>query len=592
LEDLLIRLKTSTPAERDSILASISVTHGSVSIPERAYELEIPTAQERAPTERNSQFESAIKPHHDGDTNSLDGDYDVSTFLSVDEVGQIAVFGPTSALYSGSPAKSSAAAAAIAADSSTAEPFRYQLIANAAIERQKEHQLRHLDFIRGVPARLAMHLLDLHWTRQHHTFLLTYRPTFMRELAKGGPYCSDFLVNAVFACSSKFSERIEVRDDPTDPESAGRRFFVRCEELLSQDSLLSYASIPTVIGLLLLGSTFLARGLASKGWLFTGYALRMVYDLGLHLDCGDVGSNAEEIEIRRRVFWGAFICDKLQSLYLGRPVTIQIRDAHVSRDFMDTFEEMEPWAPCIDPGSSYDLMASRNPAPIYIHSVSVFQQFCILSKIMTGIINRIYFLGATAENTLAQLQSLDSDLLAWYSALPAHLVFEPWSERPTDSPRRVAPNVTLLHTTYNSLIILLHRPFISNGHLHPTKVPPTSWKRCTTAARNITNLVISYKSTYPLRKSPYLLSYALYVACTIHVHHSAATENATRGDASLLSICLKCLDELAIPNSGVTNPARIIRKLMEAKNIQDTSCKSLPIFAQFGRVHCGRGFYF
>jgi hypothetical protein len=32
-----------------------------------------------------------------------------------------------------------------------------------------------------------MHLLDLHWNRQHHAFLITYRPLFMRDWACNGP---------------------------------------------------------------------------------------------------------------------------------------------------------------------------------------------------------------------------------------------------------------------------------------------------------------------------------------------------------------------------------------------------------------------
>jgi hypothetical protein len=32
---------------------------------------------------------------------------------------------------------------------------------------------------------------------------------------------------------------------------------------------------------------------------------------------------SEDIEIRRRVFWGAFVVDKIQSLYQGRPASLQ-----------------------------------------------------------------------------------------------------------------------------------------------------------------------------------------------------------------------------------------------------------------------------
>ena len=475
--------------------------------------------------------------------------------------------------------------------SAAAQQFKYQLIANAATSRQQEYRLRSLSTIRGVRAELALHLLDLHWNRQHHTYLLTYRPVFMRELVDGGPYCTDFLLNAIFACASKFSERIELRDDPADPESVGQGFFRRCEEIISRESVLSQSRIPTIIGLLMMGATYNARGSTSKGWLYTGYALRMVFDLGLHLDSQDVKSNPEEAEIRRRVFWGAFICEKLQSVYLGRPVTIQLRDAHVSRDFMDTFEELEPWVPYLDPQSRADASVAARPWSALTYSVSVFQQLCLLAKIMTSIINEIYFVGATAKKTHTSLSHIDDALTVWYRSLPSHLIYEPWTRDPLDpaTATATAPNLTILHTTYHCLVILLHRPFISALKISNASAAARSWKRCTTAARNITSLVLSYRSAYPLRKSNYMLSYAVYVACTIHVHNAAAVGDddirnnnrdhnnrsnsnnmSTReSDCALLRASLGCLDELAIPNSGAADTARIVRKLMAAKGISE-----------------------
>jgi hypothetical protein len=114
---------------------------------------------------------------------------------------------------------------------------------------------------------------------------------------------------------------------------------------MSQENLLFYPSLPTIVGLLLLGSTNVAQGEATKGWLLTGYALRMVYDLGLHIDRKATVDDVIEEEIRKRIFWGAFICDKLQSLYLGRPFAIKLRDAHVSLELNDIMEENEPWVP-------------------------------------------------------------------------------------------------------------------------------------------------------------------------------------------------------------------------------------------------------
>jgi hypothetical protein len=119
--------------------------------------------------------------------------------------------------------------------------------------------------IDGAPINLAMHLLDLHWNRQHHTFLLTYRPAFMRDLVHGGPYCSKFLLNAIFACVSKYLDRVEPRDEPSNPLTAGRRFFRRCDALLAENPPWGRPTIPTVVAFLLLGSTFITQGEISKG---------------------------------------------------------------------------------------------------------------------------------------------------------------------------------------------------------------------------------------------------------------------------------------------------------------------------------------
>jgi hypothetical protein len=164
--------------------------------------------------------------------------------------------------------------------------------------------------------------------------------------------------------------------------------------------------------------------------------------------------------------------------------------------------------------------------PTPTHSVSTFQQLCLLSKLMTRIVNRFYVIGATAENTKSHLQSVDDALSTWYRNLPEHLQFEPWVENP-NQPTTVPPNNIILLTTWNALVILLHRPFIFDGHLRPAIIPATSWKRCTTSARNISSLATAYQKMHALRRAPYLLSYAVYVACTIHV--SIPVRKADRG---------------------------------------------------------------
>ena len=134
-----------------------------------------------------------------------------------------------------------------------------------------------------------MHLLALHWNRQHFAFMISYRPrrclsptklttVFMRDMACQGPYFSKLLLNAIFFSVSKFSDRPEVYDDPLTQTTAGSRFLRRVKELLG--AALDQSSIPTIQAMLLLSSSLFALGYQSAAWLYSGIAIRMIFDLG------------------------------------------------------------------------------------------------------------------------------------------------------------------------------------------------------------------------------------------------------------------------------------------------------------------------
>jgi hypothetical protein len=162
-----------------------------------------------------------------------------------------------------------------------------------------------LDFD-GVDPDLGMHLLSLHWNRQHHSFLITYRPAFMRDMACNGPYFSKLLLNAIYFGASKFSPRLEVRKDPDDVRTAGWSYRQRVRELLG--SSLDKSDVTTIQALLQMTNSLFALGdERSAAWLYSGLAFRMLIDMGLHVDAKSTRRfTDEDLEIRRRVFWGAF----------------------------------------------------------------------------------------------------------------------------------------------------------------------------------------------------------------------------------------------------------------------------------------------
>ena len=155
----------------------------------------------------------------------------------------------------------------------------------------------------GVDPELAWHLLDLHWNRQHHSFLVTYRPAFMRDMACNGPYFSKLLLNAIYYGASKFSPRLELRKDPSDVRTAGWQFRSRVRDLLGQ--ALDHSEITTIQALLQMSNSLFALGdEQSAAWVFSGIAIRMLEDLGLHVDATLLPNmhrlSEEDLEIRRR----------------------------------------------------------------------------------------------------------------------------------------------------------------------------------------------------------------------------------------------------------------------------------------------------
>lgn len=154
-----------------------------------------------------------------------------------------------------------------------------------------------------------MHLLSCHWNRQHHSYLITYRPAFMRDMACQGPYFSKLLLNAIYFGASKFSSRVEVRSDPADVRTSGWAFRQRVKELLA--SALEKSEVTTIQALLVMTCSLFALGEEkSAAWMYAGMAFRMMVDLGMHIEGSSPFTSSqlsdEDLEIRRRVFWAAF----------------------------------------------------------------------------------------------------------------------------------------------------------------------------------------------------------------------------------------------------------------------------------------------
>ncbi|KAH7324215.1 fungal-specific transcription factor domain-containing protein [Stachybotrys elegans] len=392
--------------------------------------------------------------------------------------------GPTSAIFDTRPQERRTRR------QSAAIPDDYQkgrLLTETVKQRHLEQiNLRRSTFDFGhITTQQGMTLLTMFWNRQHATGSVVYRPSFMRDMAAGGT-CSPIIIG--------------FEDSQDGSRAASLPFRRKFEQLLFGDygQTACKSKITTIQALLLMSDVLFAwLDERSVAWQYLGIAINMIVDLGMHSERGIVLSadfqRLEWLETRRRVFWAAFILDKIQSIYQGRPTRLRSTDCSVPALFLDEFEEFEPFKT-----DGYSLEPSDLGCPTY----KKYHQSDELSM------NEI-------------CQSLQEELTQWRESLPAHLSIpaHAYGTPVLGNSCEALPHTLSLLSMFHALTILLHRPFIFDARREPTaqSASKNSLDICNKAALDIDTLLRLYKSKFCMTAPPYFITYATYASGTIHM---------------------------------------------------------------------------
>ncbi|VUC31504.1 unnamed protein product [Clonostachys rosea] len=423
--------------------------------------------------------------------------------------------------------------------------IKNQLLADATRQRQMEVvNLNNdsLDFD-GMSPDLGMRLLSLFWNRQYYSGTIVYRPAFMRDMACGGRYFSKLLLNAIYFGASKSLNSPEDIEASGPIGQRGWSFRNKFDSYLhaSNSELLWRSEVTTIQALLIVSDAlFTWCDERTLSWHYMGIAVNMIIDLGIHVDGSaglrsKEGCSSEDIEVYRRLFWSAYAIDKVQSIYQGRPSRLKDIDNSVPILFLDEYEEYELFHTL-----TYSATPQQLARPTY--AVSTFQELCRLSMIMDRIIQSIYSekSSSTSPAELSNtLQSIQTALESWRMSLPTHLSIQ------LDNPAitSVLPHTLSLLSMYNSMVILLHRPFVSDGHLQSTSSGAgAAFSYCATAALEIDKILQLYQEHFCMSTTPYFVSYATYVSATIHVR-IAAQRQSNSAAHNCLQRCLNALGE-------------------------------------------------
>ncbi|RWR00025.1 hypothetical protein C8Q69DRAFT_45328 [Paecilomyces variotii] len=215
----------------------------------------------------------------------------------------------------------------------------------------------------------------------------------------------------------------------------------------------------------------IGNGIDARGWLYSGMAIRLAFDLALNLDMSAYASKGditpEDADLRRTVFWAAYLVDHQLGFHLGRPFRTSMEDVTVGKPH-DQGNTLGPsrWIP-------YGLQDTTTGASGFLDCTeAVSRQLISLRELMAPC---GYILYGTSSISKAVLQELNAKIVAQLRSMQ-----------------------------YRQNIVYAHRPWMSKSGLQPQ--PPRgpgylhAHEMCIQSAISISKNLILYEARYTLRR--------------------------------------------------------------------------------------------
>ncbi|ORY24485.1 fungal-specific transcription factor domain-domain-containing protein [Naematelia encephala] len=513
LRDLLLRLKDSNSSERQGILDavdrnSLTSTSSIISAENRPSQ---PSSVQQEPARFNSDSDDKLSLH-----------------------------GPSSLFY-------------LASDSpSTMDPSPSSQAQDGGLDVEGQLLLERVKSSGTIttPPTLSndiwQYLMKMHFTWVQPLFGFVHRKAFERDINRPRSQHSAFSPFALYSLCTHVVRQVDVvllsDGDHTDP-------FLPQARLLVHREIERGSSLSAISGFLLLSSKECLLGHVSQAWIYLGIAIRMVEDLGIHLDGRPTRNTpsfpADAMESRRHVFWSVYLWDKMTSMYFGKRPMLQL-GPHSPRPIADDRDEdEEEWLPI---GNRLDLFP-----PFKSTSALATKTFASASRLAI-IINDILLYDA-AQPVAKSLLDIRKALGDWWQRLPPGLSFDARAQNTAVPPSHVIN----LNCLYHMVCILLDR------RLFPTPVQASSL----VSAQAICALAQLSDRYFCDRQAVLSHCYCIYTASTIFLQKLRLREDNPwlSGDDALiltsLQWCLRRLDEASVTISALQRPLSVVREHLE-----------------------------
>ncbi|KAI0976924.1 fungal-specific transcription factor domain-containing protein [Xylaria arbuscula] len=352
--------------------------------------------------------------------------------------------------------------------------------------RESPEQTRRAERItRSLTPKTYDYLMHNFWRHQNSVFQVVDRADFEADRGSETPkFYSSFLHVIMLALGWQFANKDSsdvARINLGNHESAIHR---EAKSMLDID-LERPIGVSSVQSLLLLGDLEYGVGRENTGWMYIGMANRLALDMGLNINCSNIGLlelSDHEVRVRRRVMKACVVYETYWALFLGRRASMKSPEIDVDLCMAST-SASHPYRH--GTGMPTDTRSIEEE----IHD-QLFELMRLASRIIDNRIrlsrrrNRAASPTTEAEkNTSADVLTLYQQLRDWYHRLPSHLTWAPTNIRN-------APfSYFLLHEQYQAVVIILHHSLEAQGSVYNDETTKPAHDACTKAAVRFAQIV-------------------------------------------------------------------------------------------------------
>ncbi|KAF7584923.1 putative uncharacterized transcriptional regulatory protein [Clavispora lusitaniae] len=385
----------------------------------------------------------------------------------------------------------------------------------------------------------VLHCLKLFFTWQypdHNMFV--FREAFFIDFFNPKPnslYCSSVLVYSICALGSRMSDVDTIYFRSISYYNEARSFLL---------SNLEHPSITSVQSFLLLAFYDICNGNNSTGWMLSGDAMRMGFDLGFQLNpevwfLKRHGTDFKPLDmaIRSRIYWGCYMADHFISLILGRPSLLKSSDASIPET--SDLPELE-W---ID---DYKYIP-ENVTNISDPLKNIINLISISDKMLNDIFTRSDHESVSHKESeqnedlnlvsrLNKLFSYNEQIMQWKANLPQDLNWDQESLKNTSD----NPTISVVRYYYYIVILCLNRPFVGivrdfkdKEHLSPSVF-------CHNAIEDLYVAIQRFESAHGLRRASIFIVYCSILSISV-ILLTATTEQLQDDKKTKLKYFLRVL---------------------------------------------------